>query len=182
MQTVAADLARQAGALASAWPADFAPTLLTAGAAGNAAYLTGDEALRAIYTQLLAGLEWTADKRLGRPIGTFDRPRPRMAEGWRSDRSLRNVALAAEAVHDLAHALAQGLVPGGLPRTDTAFAQVRAAADRITDPGFQDIEDPQARLRVEILQQAVRAMKDAIEAEIGTSLGIAAGFNSQDGD
>jgi hypothetical protein len=181
VQTVAADLARQASALAAGWEG-FAPTLLTPGAAGNTTYLTGDEALGAVYGQLLTGLEWTADKRLGRPMGTFDRPRPRMAEAWRSARSLPNVVLAAEAAHSLAHGLAKGLVPGGLPRTDAAMARVHAAAARISDPAFQDVTDPQARLRVEILQQAVRALKDAIEAEIGDALGIVAGFNAQDGD
>jgi hypothetical protein len=181
VQTVAADLARQARALATGWDA-FAPTLLTPGAADNATYLTGDEALAAIYTQLLAGLDWTMDNRLGRPMGTFERPRPRMAEGWRSGRSLRNVLLAAEAAQALAHALAQGLVPGGLPRTDAAFARVQAVAERISDPAFQDIESPQARLQVEILQQAVKAMKDAIEVEIGDGLGVVVGFNAQDGD
>lgn len=182
VRTVAADLSRQAVDLAAAWSEDFSPTLLSAGEAGNATYLTGEEALRALYTQVLAGLEWTADRRLGRPMGTFDRPRPRMAEAWRSGRSLRNVVLAAEAAHALGHALADGLVPGGLPQTDAALAQVTAASDRITDTGFQDVEDPQARLRVEVLQQAVRAMRAAIEDEIGTRLGIAPGFNSQDGD
>lgn len=181
VQTVGADLSAQADALAAGWSA-FVPTLLSAGAEGNATYLTGEEALRAIYTQLLASLDWTTDTRLGRPMGTFDRPRPRMAEAWRSGRSLRNVVLATEAAHALAHALARGLLPAGLPRTDTALAQVRAAADRVGDPAFQDVDDPQARLRVEILQQAVRAMKDAITAEIGDALGIQAGFNAQDGD
>jgi uncharacterized protein len=181
VQTVAADLSGQADALAAGWDA-FAPTLLTAGAVGNATYLTKDEALRAIYTQLLAGLDWTADSRLGRPMGTVERPRPRMAEAWRSGRSLRNVVLAAEAAHALAHALADDLLPAGLPRTDAALTQVRAAADRTRDPAFQDVDDPQARLHVEILQQAVRGMKDAIEADIGDALGIKAGFNAQDGD
>ncbi len=181
VQTVAADLALQAGALTANWHV-FAPKLLTAGDAGNPTYLTEDEAVRAIYTQLLASLDWTADNRLGRPMGTFDRPRPRMAEGWRSGRSLRNVVLAAEAAHALAQALAKGVVLRRLPRTEAALAQVRSAAGRIGDPAFQDVETPEARLHVEILQQAVRAMKDAIEAEIGDVLGIAAGFNAQDGD
>lgn len=182
VQTVAADLSRQAAALSVAWTDGFAAVLLTAGTEGNATYLTGNEALGAIYTQILAGLDWTIDTRLGRPMGTFDRPRPRTAEAWRSGRSLRNTVLAAEAAHALAHALAEGLVPDGLSRTDAALAQVRAAAGRITDPGFQDVADPQARLQVEILQQAVKALKDAIEAEIGATLGVTAGFNAQDGD
>jgi predicted lipoprotein len=182
VQTIAADLARQAEALAAAWSEGFAATLRTAGAAGNATFLTGDEAIRAIYTQVLTALDWTADSRLGRPLGSSGRPRPRLAEAWRSGRSLRNAVLACEAAHALAHALAADLVPGGLPQTDAALARVQAAAATIEDPAFQDIADPQARLRVEALQQAVRALRSAIATEIGARLGIAAGFNAQDGD
>lgn len=182
VQTIAADLSQQADALVTGWSGGFAATLRTAGAAGNATYLTGEEAIRAVYTQILTGLDWTADSRLGRPMGTFDRPRPRLAEAWRSGRSLRNAVLSSEAAHALAHALAEGLVPGGLQQTDAALARVHAAAAAIRDPAFQDIEDPQARLRVEVLQQAVRGLRAAIATEIGASLGIAAGFNAQDGD
>lgn len=178
VRTVAADLARQAAALETAWARDFAPTLTTAGAAGNATYLTPDEAVRALYTQILASLEWTAEARLGRPIGSIGRPHPRRAEAWRSRRSLRHVLLAVEAAQALAHHLAGG----ALPRTDAAVGHVRAAAAAIADPAFQDIDDPQARLKVEVLQQAVRAVHAAVAAEIGDALGIAAGFNAQDGD
>ncbi len=177
VQTVAADLHRQAVSLDQGWR-DFAPILTSAGAEGNATYLTPDEAVRALYTQLLARLELTAEMRLGRPMGTFERPRPKQAEAWRSGRSLHNVLLSVGA----AQALAQALADGDLPLTDRAADRVRQAASAIADPAFQDVEDPQARLRVEVLQQAVRAMRSAIEVEIGDALGIAAGFNAQDGD
>jgi uncharacterized protein len=178
VQTLTADLAWQATSLSAAWSDGFAETLLTAGEAGNATYLTKDEALRALYTQLLASLDWTADNRLGRPMGTFERPRPRQAEAWRSGRSLRNVLQAVEATQSMAHAL----FDGELPLTDAAALRVRRAAEAISDPAFQDIEDPQARLKVEVLQQEVRSLRAAIQTEIGDALGIAAGFNSQDGD
>lgn len=182
VQTISADLAKQADTLAAAWTDDFASTLLTAGGADNATYLTDDEAVRALYTQILTGLEWTASTRLGRPMGTFERPRPRMAEAWRSGRSLRNTVLAAEAAHALAKALAQDLIPGDLPQTDAALARVLNTAAGISDAAFQDVENPQARLRVEVLQQAVQGLRAAIETEIGGTLGIVPGFNAQDGD
>jgi uncharacterized protein len=50
------------------------------------------------------------------------------------------------------------------------------------DPTFQDIDDPTARLKLEILQQRVRALSDAIEAELGSASGLQPGFNSRDGD
>lgn len=178
VKTVAADLSRQATDLDREWSEGFARTLTTAGAADNATYLSKDEAVRAIYTRLLASLQMTADSRLGRPMGTFDHPHPKMAESWRSARSLQNVMLATKAANDLAHALADS----ALPVTDAAFAQVLASAARVKDPGFQDIAAPQARLRVEVLQQAIRSLSTAIKDEIGTALGIAPGFNSADGD
>jgi predicted lipoprotein len=176
--TIAADISQQAGAMNTAWAGDFATTLREAGAEGNATYLTEDEALRTIYTQILTSLEFTVDTRLGQPMGTFDRPRPTRAEARRSGRPLRNVLLASEA----AYALARALVDHDLPQTDAAMETVRAAATRIADSAFQDVTDPQARLRVEVLQQAVQGLRAAIETEIGAPLGIAPGFNSQDGD
>jgi hypothetical protein len=177
-KTITADLAAQAAALSAAWSGPFAETLRTAGTTGNATFLSGDEVVRALYTQILTSLEFTADTRLGQPMGSFDQPRPARAEARRSGRSLRNVVLAAESAHALAHALADW----PLPATDAALAQVRLAADRIADPAFQDVTDPQARLRAEVLQQAVRGLRSAVETEIGARLGIAPGFNSQDGD
>lgn len=178
VRAIALDLSRQAVALEVAWRDGFAATLRSAGGAGNATYLTGDEALRALYTQLLSGLEFTADQRLGRPMGSFEQPRPARAEAWRSGRSLRNVLLSVDAAQALAHALSGG----ALPQTDAAAARVHAMAERVGDPGLQGVSEPQGRLHVELLQQAVRAMRAAIEAEIGVPLGIAPGFNSQDGD
>lgn len=176
--TIAADLDRQADALAAAWEESFADTLRRAGEAGNATYLAEEEAVRAMYTQILSSLEFTANQRLGQPMGTFDRPRPARAEARRSQRSLRNVVLAAEAAHGLATVLADL----ELPETDAEMDRVREAAARIEDPAFEDVTDPQARLRVEVLQQAVRSLNAAIQTEIGARLGIAPGFNSQDGD
>ena len=176
--TIGADLAHQAEALNAAWSGDFATTLRQAGAEGNATYLHEDEALRAIYTQILTSLEFTAETRLGQPMGRVDRPRPARAEARRSGRPLRNVPLASQA----AYALATALADHDLPQTDAAMQRVRAAAARIADPVFQDVTDSQARLRVEVLQQAVRSLRAAIGTEIGAPLGIAPGFNAQDGD
>ncbi|TNE37986.1 imelysin family protein [uncultured Roseovarius sp.] len=176
--TIAADLDRQADALAAAWEHTYADTLRTAGDPSNTTYLTEQEAVRAIYTQILSSLDFTADQRLGIPMGTFDRPRPARAEARRSERSLRNAVLATKAAHGLATALADW----NLPETDAALGHTREAATRIEDPGFQDVTEPQARLRVEVLQQTVRALSGAIQSEIGARLGIARGFNAQDGD
>jgi len=79
------------------------------------------------------------------------------------------------------------LIPGVEPptahlETDAALERLHDVADNVSDPGFQDIEDPSARLLVEIVQQHVRSLSQAIEQELGVPLGLTAGFNSQDGD
>ena len=79
VQTMTRDLARQAASLDAGWEGQFADVLRTAGQEGNATYMAEDEAIRALYTQILTGLEFTADTRLGRPLGTFERPRPTRA-------------------------------------------------------------------------------------------------------
>ncbi|MFN3208331.1 MAG: imelysin family protein [Roseovarius sp.] len=176
--TIAADLDMQAAELQAAWTDSFVATLRTAGAEGNTTYLTDAEAQRAIFTQILSSLEFTSGKRLGLPMGSFDRPRPALAEARRSDRSLDNVLLSV----DGAVALARALADHDLPRTEAALADVRDAAARIEDPTFKDVETPQGRLHVEVLQQTVDALHDTIAAELGEPLGISAGFNAQDGD
>ena len=174
---LSADLARVARDMRIDWDG-FAETLLTAGADGNTTYLAPREAAQGVYTALVTGLEFTKDQRLGRPLGTFDRPRPTMAEAWRSGRSLKNVELSLIALHELAGALADGPIP----QTDAAFDAALETAAELDDPIFAGVSDPTGRLRVEILQQKVRFIQDAVAGEIGTALGLSAGFNSQDGD
>ncbi|MGR3824834.1 MAG: imelysin family protein [Salipiger marinus] len=178
VQTMTADMAAQAQALQDGWRDGFAPVLLSAGGPGNASFLSETEAMAALYTQVMSSLEVTADTRLGRPLGSFDRPRPTRAEAWRAGRSLRNVLLYARAARDLAVALA----PGPLPQTDAALARLEELAGRVSDPGLQDLDDPAARLRLEIVQQQVRTLRDTVGAELGAPLGLSAGFNSADGD
>lgn len=174
---LAVDLERTGRALNADWQA-HAPLMITAGQEGNGTYLSPSEATRALFTALTGGLEFTKDQRLGRPMGSFDRPRPKRAEAWRSGRSLRNVALSLAALGDLADALADTPVP----LTDAAFADARNRADALDDPVFAGVTDPTGRLRVEVLQQKTGLAAQAVVQEIGPALGVTAGFNSLDGD
>ncbi|MDD8023133.1 MAG: imelysin family protein [Paracoccaceae bacterium] len=179
-RALAADLATMAQDTEAEWQGGYADLLLSAGAEGNTRFLTGAEARQALFTQLIAGLELNADQRLGRPLGSFDKPRPERAEARISGRSLRDVALSLQALEGLARALAQGL--GEIPLTEAAFARANDLAAKLDDPVFAGVAAPGSRLKVEILQQAVRAVHDAALSEIGGLLGVDAGFNSADGD
>lgn len=176
-RATAADLARMAVELETDWRESFAPLMLSAGAPGNDRFLTEAEARQALFTQLMTGLEFTADQRLGRPLGTFDRPRPERAEARLSGRSQRNVELSLAALERLALALAPDS-----PRTREGFERARSQAAALDDPRFEGAADPSRRLRIEILQQRLHALRDQLAAEVGGALGVSVGFNAADGD
>ena len=178
IQALASDLAQVAAQVDAAWRDEFADTLRTAGDPDNLTFLSEREATQAVFTSLLTGLEFTADTRLGRPLGTFDKPRPTRAEAWRSGRSQRNVVLSLMALADLTRHLAEDQAPVTLAALDRAIA----LAQELDDPAFAGVSDPSRRLKVEIVQQAIHAASDAALAEIGPSLGVSKGFNSSDGD
>ena len=175
IQVTADDLAATATALTADW-GPYGDLLLTAGQPGNDRFLKPDEATQALFTQLATGLETLADRRIGRPLGTFDKPRPDLAEAHASARSVRNITLQLTALRGLATTLAPDS-----PKTQAAFDKAIALAEGL-DPDIDHITDPQAWLKLEILQQAVRSTRDTALAELGPALGVALGFNSQDGD
>jgi len=176
-RAIATDLARKSAAITVDWPT-FAVLMRSAGADGNTRFQNEDEARRALYTALSTGLEFLHDQRLGRPLGTVERPRPLRAEARRSNRSLRHVQLQLAALETLATAMTDG----DLSATKATFAAARARAEALDDPALQGVVAPSGRFRVELIQQAVRAVQIAVIDEIGTPLGITAGFNSLDGD
>jgi predicted lipoprotein len=178
IRALTADLATIAARVDQDWQDGYAETMRTAGAAGNQTYLSDNEATQALFTALLAGLDFDVEQRLARPLGTFDRPRPNRAEAWRSGRSQRNIALSLQGLADLA----RQLTDGNAPITDAAMTRAIELAEGLDDPILAGVDDPSQRLKIEIVQQAITTAYDAVLGEIGASLGVSAGFNSADGD
>ena len=180
VRAMSADLAATAQGLARDWAA-FEPILKSAGADGNTTYHTVDEARQALFTQLLVGLEFNEATRLGRPLGSFDAPHPERAEALLSHRAKRNLELSMRALRALAVDLAtnDGV---DIPVTVAAFDRVDTLLAKLDDPDFASVSEPGGWLKIEILQQAAIAARDAAEAEIGLALGVSSGFNSADGD
>ena len=177
LRAQAHDVARIATEIDMDWRAARGPMLL---AHDGEIYPRQTDAARELYKALDAGLQFMAEARLGRPLGTYERPRPKRAEARRSGRSLRHVRLALDALDRLHLALAAPY--GGAPRTEAAFAAAEAAAAALEDPAFAGVADPTGRFRVEALQTAVEQIRLAASEEIGPALGVSAGFNSLDGD
>ncbi|MEM6618241.1 MAG: imelysin family protein [Pseudomonadota bacterium] len=170
---ITADIARMTADLVAEWPDHRAEMLSGAGA-----YTGEDDALRALYTALTTGLQFTAEARLGRPLGTFDRPRPRRAEARRTGRSLRNVAQSLVGLEALAATLSDGDA-----EVAAAFAEARDLAGGLADdPVFAGVATPGGRFRVEVLQQSVARIRVMIQQGLGPQLGITEGFNRLDGD
>jgi predicted lipoprotein len=179
VQTVAADVAGNSAAIAHDWRSNYAAALLEPTAQG--AYRSDEEVLQELFKALTTGLQFTSETRLGRPLGTYDRPRPTRAEAWRAGRSARNVALSLDALRDLARHLSANDADLGT-RIEARFDKALMQLNDLDDPIFAGVADPQSRLKVEILQQSVDSVRALVTEELGPKLGVAAGFNSLDGD
>lgn len=177
-RALATDLALMAAAIDADWQSGTGPELtVAANGQGGSTYAGPQEAARALYTALLTGLEFNADQRLGRPLGSFDRPRPERAELAASGRAQRNILLSLDALEGLALALAGG----PRPRISEAFSAARAAVAKL-QPDLSGVTSPQGWLETGIAQDRVRAAAGAVRAVVGPALGVGAGFNAADGD
>ncbi|MBU2983367.1 imelysin family protein [Lentibacter algarum] len=179
VQTISADIALTSKHILEGWQSGYAVTMLTPSPDG--VYQTDKEVLQTLFKSLATGLEFTADTRLGRPLGSFDRPRPTRAEARRSGRSSRHVMLSLEALSSLAAHLAEGdkALSGKL---EAAFERAQSQLADLNDPVFAGVSNPQSRLKIEIVQQGIAAIRTIVRDEMGPALGVAAGFNALDGD
>ncbi|MEP3918224.1 imelysin family protein [Ascidiaceihabitans sp.] len=179
VQTVSADIAATTQNIYAGWQSNFTQELRQPSADGT--YRSTAEVSQELFKALSTGLQFTSDTRLGRPLGAFDRPRPKRAEAHRSGRSAQHVMLSLTALRDLAARLAGGdaeLAARLDARFQTAMSQLKA----LNDPSFASVADPQSRLKVEVLQQSVDAIRATVRDELGPTLGVEAGFNALDGD
>ncbi len=179
VQTISADIAATTSQILEEWQSGYADKMLNPTPVGR--YRSDEEVLQEMFKALSTGLEFTADTRLGRPLGTFDRPRPTRAEAWRSGRSAEHVMLSLASLQDLADRLS-GDNTALSAKLDTSFDRAMSRLSDLDDPIFAGVAAPQSRIRVEVIQQAVDLIRRVVREELGPTLGVAAGFNSLDGD
>lgn len=175
IRIVTADIADLSRAIHADWDQSYGDLMRNAGS--NDTYRSNEEAARQFFTALSTALEFTSDVRLARPLGTFDRPRPKRAEARRSGRSQRHVILSLQATRDLGARLSAGDA-----KLDGLFDRALSQAAALEDPVFAGVAEPQSRFRVEALRQSVENIREHVATVTGPSLGLAAGFNSLDGD
>jgi predicted lipoprotein len=179
VQTISADIAATSAAINDDWLTRYVDVIQSPDP--DAPYRSDEEVLQELLRALSAGLEFTEGSRLGRPLGTFDRPRPTRAEAQRSGRSALHVLRSLISLQDLAAHLAADDVELS-QMLNTQFVTAIEKLTALNDPTFQGVATPQSRLKIEVLQQAVGTIRTTVQTELGPTLGVAAGFNSLDGD
>ncbi len=178
------DLARRAQEIAARWSDPWAGWMTTAGATGNDAFLAPREVTARLYSSLIAMLEETAAQRLGPPLGTFDAPKPRLAEAWRSGRSLAQVGGVVDAAEtELRQVFFPALDPEAQAEIASALDTVHESLDRVAEAdGIPQAVAGPDRIRVEVLMQSIERLIVQLRENLGPGIGVAEGFNAADGD
>lgn len=181
VQAITRDISANADAILAEWVNSYSHVLLKTNRSDEDIYRTDEEAVQELFKAVNTGLEITINARLGRPLGTFEKPRPRRAEARRSGRSLRHVLLSVEAVEQLSNILSSGEQQIKIDLTKS-YSRARDLATALDDPALQSVADIQGRLKVEILQQSIQQIREITVNQLGPALGVAVGFNTLDGD
>jgi predicted lipoprotein len=179
VQTISADIASTSQDILGDWQTGYAKKLQNPEPDGI--YRSEAEVLQELLKSLSAGLQFTSESRLGRPLGTYDRPRAARAEARRSGRTSRHVMLSLTALQDLASRLANSNADL-TANLDNSFGNALSQLSKLDDPIFAGVSQPQTRIKIEVVQQSVETIRTVVREELGPTLGVAAGFNSLDGD
>ncbi|MBO9466428.1 imelysin family protein [Tropicibacter sp. R15_0] len=181
---ISAQVSRVADALFADWFAAEGWADLTRQAGpDNPVYLSDAEVSKELFTAMDFGLTRIADMRLGRPMGTFDKPMPRRAEAWRSGLSF-----------DLIQAQLSGigaLLETGFKTEDNKddieallhkLAEIQSRIEAFDAPLDVVVTDPITRFRVEAVQTETRLLQLALTETLGGGMGLKLGFSAADGD
>ena len=181
---ISANLDAIAADLHNAWfaPGGFADLARSAGP-DNVTFATEPEFTKLLFTALDFELTRIADARLGRPLGSYDRPMPRRAEAWRSGLSLALIDAQLAGIQDmLKDGFGTSLSGQNSTRIDDLLEDARARVGHIGAPLDAAVAKPGTRVRVEALQTRIVELKHRLASDIGPELGVEAGFSATDGD
>jgi predicted lipoprotein len=183
LTAITGDLVATTTRMVERWRDPWGGMLTSAGAPDNPVYLAPEESTRALYSALADGLRADIDLRLGRPLGTFERPQPRRAEAWRSGRSLPNLLASVEGMRALFETVFAPAIGEEEARpVRNAFEGVATAAGNVVAPIDVEVATPQGRVHVEALQSALRRVQTEVASHVGPTVGVTSGFNAMDGD
>ena len=184
--TIAANLAAVAHEAADGWAEALAnPQQAAAPFAANPA-----EATTQFYNNLLTELQIVGDQKIAAPLApSIAEAKPKLAEQWRSGRSMRNITLNLETAKRAMFGegafetlLTSAQFDDLKARLAKAFDQAIAAAKDVPEPLDKAVADADARKKVEFLFVRVNQLRDVTRQEVPAAIGVTLGFNELDGD
>lgn len=147
--------------------------------------INGKDTSLDLFKSLYTAIELVADHKLARPLGaSAAEARPRLAESWRSTRSLDNIRHNLEAARHLyATAFAPVIADQALDAEITrAFERTIAAARAVKIPLEDAVQDRSGRPALETLGAEIIALKGLLMQRLPAALDLPLGFNALDGD
>jgi uncharacterized protein len=151
------------------------------------------ETAQQMFTDLLTLFQLVGDFKLGLPLDeSLEKPKPKLAESWRSGRSLRNVGLNLESAaamygKDRTSGF-RALLPAGAANDAIdkqiidGFARAIAAQHAVSMPLDVAVADPVGRPQVETLLADIRQVRNLVSQRLAPVVGLSLGFNGLDGD
>lgn len=147
---------------------------------GDPAY--AQEATARIATDLLGIFQLIRDTKIEAPLGkTIETAKPRLAEGWRSGRSIRAIAINLITVRDAANLIFAN-DSGEISSPIVLKSAVKIANSLSSENLSALVVSPKQRSDAVLLLDAATSARDVCKLEIPNALGITVGFNSLDGD
>lgn len=180
------NIANMAGQLDVAWhsDSDFVSSLKNPSADSDY-FRTHNEVVRSVYTQAKVGLDLLLNEKLASLLSS-DQKRVKQSPMWLSQRT---VAMLTGNIRGLeALILDSGLLYGTPHHEDlrVEFNYLRHVLDKLKPTFYLKDADgnikPDVRIRLNQLAAAVAQIRYIIGIEVAFTLGISAGFNSEDGD
>lgn len=140
------------------------------------------EATTRIATDLLGLFQLIRDVKIEAPLGkTIETAKPRLAEGWRSGRSIRAIAINLTTVRDTANVIFANDT-GEISSPIVLKSAVKIANSLSSENLSALVVSPKQRSDAVLLLDAATSARDVCKLEIPNALGITVGFNSLDGD
>ncbi len=140
------------------------------------------EATARIATDLLGLFQLMRDTKIEAPLGkSIESAKPRLAEGWRSGRSIRAIAINLTTLRDAADIILAGNT-GEISSPSVLKSAVKIANSLSSEDLSALVTSPKQRSDAVLLYDAVTSARDVSKLEIPNALGITIGFNSLDGD
>lgn len=157
----------------------------------NPRYADSHEAIAELLRVQVTALD-TLKKKLGTPLGrqTKGQPQPFQAEAWRSKESLNNLQAALSSAETLWNGVDNHGLKSLLPaeqkpladKIDAAYAASRALLAQLKPPLADLLASEEGRQQLNAFYDSLNVVHRLHEGELAKALGIALGFNANDGD